>query len=94
MLAGLGGLPCCFQMDIVRRGVDDAGDRGICQDFLVAGCCVTAVFFGKCLALVLGAREARNDLKIVAALNAVGKDVGPPAHAQNRYPDLFVTHVA
>ena len=76
-------------MDIVRRRVDDPGDRTVGQHLFVARCRMTIVFLGKSLPLVLGPGEAGRDLQIVAALDPVGQNIGPPPHTENADAHFF-----
>src|SRR6266487_4718453 len=81
-----------LEVRVVRRGVDDRLDRAVLQDRLVAWRRSATVLRGEGLALALRARVARDDFQFLRALDSVGKDVRPPAHADAGDPQGLKRH--
>src|SRR5882724_11525251 len=84
VLAGVCRSDRRFEMDRVRRGVDDRLDAAVIEDLFVGPRRAAAVFGRKFLALVLGAAVARRDRELAGALDGIGKHIRPPAHADAR----------
>ena len=82
VLPRLRRLPSSVQMDIVGGGVDYTVDFGIRENFFIARCRVTVVFFCKILALVSRACEAGSNLDTFCTTDGVRQLIRPPAQSQ------------
>ena len=92
VLAGLRRRARRLRMHVVRRRVDDRLDDAVVQDRVVARRGVAGIFFRECLALLLGARIAGDDLELSRALDGVGEHIRPPAHPDTRHSQRFISH--